>query len=300
MTKLILFAGFTRPLWESLGCVDNKLSAKDGYARISDAYRETADLGGKLHYFDDGPPRCLKPPLADEKKLPAALSPGFLGSRMQDRVAGAAYLHERIGGQVPIMGWVEGPIAEAVDLRGMQTLMLDLVDDPGYVGELFDWVVELEIGFAQAQIQAGCDLIGIGDAAASLVSARVYEEMVLPREQLLVAAIQDAGAVARLHICGNTHHLLSLLAQTGCEIIDLDYLFPIEEARPAMGEAPIILGNFDPVAELLRATPEEVYAACKRCHRACGDRYIVGPGCEVPPGTPRENLQAMFSYAAYH
>jgi hypothetical protein len=39
--------------------------------------------------------------------------------------------------------------------------------------------MRLETAFALAQIEAGCDLIGIGDAAASLVSARVYEELVL-------------------------------------------------------------------------------------------------------------------------
>lgn len=268
---------------------------------ISDPYRETADVGAELKYYPDGPPRCLAAPIGSLRELPDVdLSGPFLGKRMRDRVQGAEFLRERVGGEIPIMGWVEGPLAQAADLRGMQTLMMDLVDEPGYVGDLMDWVVELEIGFAKAQIEAGCDLIGIGDAAASLVSARVYEEMVLPREQRIAQAIQEAGAVARLHICGNTRHLLGLMPQTGCEIIDLDYLFPIEEARPAMGPEPIILGNFDPVAGLLDATPEQVYEWCKRCHRACGERHIVGPGCEVPPGTAKENISAMLRYAAEH
>lgn len=268
---------------------------------ISDPYRETADLGAELKYYDDGPPRCLKPLLADRAKLTdVAISAPFLGRRMADRVQGAELLRERVGGDVPIMGWVEGPLAQAVDLRGMQELMLDVVDEPHWVEDLMDWAVGLEASFALAQIEAGCDLIGIGDAAASLVSPRVYEKMVLPREQRLVAAIQQAGAVARLHICGNTRNILHLLPQTGCEIIDLDYLFPIEEARPAMGPEPVILGNFDPVSALLEATPEQVYGWCERCHKACGERHIVGPGCEVPPGTAKENLAAMLRYAAEH
>ena len=266
---------------------------------ISDPFRETADLGAELRYYHDGPPRCLQPLLQEEGQLASLKLPDPLGGgRMTDRVNGAAYLKERVGGQVPIMGWVEGPIAEAVDLRGMQTLMLDLMDDPPFVGDLFDWIVELEIAFALAQVEAGCDMIGMGDAAASLVSASIYEEMVLPREQRIVAAIREAGALARLHICGNTNHLLKLLPRTGCEIIDLDYLVPIEEARPAMGPGPIILGNFDPVSECLDATPGEVCESCARCHQACGERHIVAPGCEVPPRTPRENIEAMCRYAA--
>lgn len=268
---------------------------------ISDAYRETADIGAELHYNDDAPPRCVAPPLADASRFAALALPDPLGGgRMTDRVQGAAYLRERVGAQVPVMGWVEGPIAEAVDLRGMQALMLDLVDDPGFVGDLFDWVTELGIQFALAQIAAGASIIGIGDAAASLISAKAYQELVLPREQRLVAAIKETGALARLHICGNIRHLLDLMAQTGCEIIDLDYPVPIEEARPALGTAPIILGNFDPVRVLLEGTVDEIRQWCERCHHACGSRHIVAPGCEVPPGTPRENLAAMFEYAANH
>jgi MtaA/CmuA family methyltransferase len=266
---------------------------------ISDPYRETADTGAPLKYYADGPPRCLEHVLADKTKLAHLALPDPLGGgRMHDRVWGAELLAERVGGEVPIMGWVEGPIAEAVDLRGMQELMMDLVDDRPFVEDLMDWAVELEIAFARAQIAAGCDMIGLGDAAASLVSPAVYEELVLPREQRIVAAIQEAGAVARLHICGNTRNLLGLMPQTGCEIIDLDYLFPIEEARPAMGPEPIILGNFDPVSVLLNGTPRQVRQWCARCHEASGPRHMVGPGCEVPPQTPRANLQAMLDYAA--
>lgn len=265
---------------------------------ISDPYRETADLGAELQYYDDGPPRCLAPLLADKGRLAALqATPPRAGGRMADRVAGAEWLRERVGGEVPIMGWVEGPIAEAVDLRGMTSFMLDLVDDRPFVADLFDWVTDLEIEFARAQVAAGCDLIGIGDAAASLASARVYEELVLPREQRLVAAIHEAGAVARLHICGNTTHLLPLMPQTGCEIIDLDHLVPLELARPAMGPQPILLGNFDPVSALLDETPAGVKAWCRKCHELCGDRHIIGPGCEVPPATPVANLRAMGEYA---
>jgi MtaA/CmuA family methyltransferase len=265
---------------------------------ISDPYRETADAGAELKYYDDGPPGCVTPLLADKSIFPGLALPDPLGGgRMHDRVQGAAYLKERVGGEVPIMGWIEGPIAQAVDLRGMTAFMLDLIDDRPFVEALFAWVVELEIAFARAQVAAGCDLIGLGDAAASLVSAQVYEELVLPGEQRIVQAIHEAGAVARLHICGNTNHLLPLMAQTGCEIIDLDHLVDLTQARPQVGPEPILLGNFDPVAGLLDETPAGVKAHCRICHQACGDRHLVGPGCEVPPATAAANIRAMVEYA---
>ena len=50
-------------------------------------------------------------------------------------------------------------MAEAADLRGINTIMLDFFDDPPFVRDLFEFVVEMELRFAKAQVQAGVDLI---------------------------------------------------------------------------------------------------------------------------------------------
>jgi len=265
----------------------------------SDPVRETADCGVQLEYFADQPPRVKRFALADKGALGSLKRPDPLGGgRMHDRVKACALFREHVGGQIPILGWIEGPMAEAADLRDMSALMMDLYDDPGFVEELFDWITEMEIGFALAQIDAGADFIGMGDAAASLVSAEVYTRLILPREKRIVQAIRDAGAMTRLHICGNTTHLLPYLGQTGAEIVELDYPCDITHARELVGPTAVLMGNFDPVNELYKATPAAVRAACRRSHETLGDPYILAAGCEVPPGTPRENIEAMFDYAA--
>ena len=58
--------------------------------------------------------------------------------------------------------------------------MFDFGDDPVFVRELFSFVVQMELRFAKAQLEAGADIIGVGDAAASLVGPRIYNEFVLP------------------------------------------------------------------------------------------------------------------------
>jgi len=216
---------------------------------------------------------------------------------MADRVEAVRMLAGEYSGQVPVMGWVEGPMAEACCLRGMNEMMLTLMDDAVFSGNLMDFATELAISFALAQVEAGADIVGMGDAAASLCGPRFYEELVLPREQKIVSAIHEAGALARLHVCGNTNDILAPMAKTGCEIIDLDYPVVIEDVRPAMGSRPIIAGNFEPVAVLLNGTPEDVLNACRACHRAFGPRHILNAGCEVPTNTPMENVRAMFQYA---
>jgi len=265
---------------------------------ISDAWREAADCGAKLIVFEDGPPACKEHVLADRAALATLTKPDPLGGgRMTDRVEAVARLHEEYAGQVPVMGWIEGPIAEACNLRGMNQFMLDLIDDPAFAADLLDFATDLAIDFAWAQVQAGADIIGMGDAAASLCGPRFYESLVLPREQQIIRAIHDTDTLVRLHICGDTNAILAPIAATGADIIDLDHPVKLDAVRREMGEQPVIAGNFDPVAVLLQSTPGQVRVACRRCHEAFGPRHIVSAGCEVPTHTPMANVEAMFDYS---
>jgi len=192
-----------------------------------------------------------------------------------------------------IEGWVEGPCAEAADLRGINALMTDFYDDPAFVHDLFEMVVELELRFAKEQVASGADSFGVGDAAASLVGPALYEEFVLPYEKRLVDGLHAMGAPVRLHICGNTRRIFAGMASLGCEHVDLDSAAPLAEARAVFGPEVALCGNMDPVRALRDGTPESVAAAVAQCHRDAGDRYIIGAGCEVPRDTPYENLRAM-------
>lgn len=44
---------------------------------------------------------------------------------------------------------------------------------------------------------------------------------------------------------------------------------------------------------MLQGRPEAVYQATLTCLQQGGDRLISGAGCEIPDGTPPENLQAQ-------
>lgn len=267
---------------------------------ISDPAREAADCGAKVAFFDDQPPALVESEalLADKARLAALRAPDpHCGGRMTDRVRAAALFREKAGGRKLIEGWIEGPCAEAADLRGINALMLDFTDDPGFVRDLFEFCVEMELRFAKAQVEAGVDLIGMGDAAASLVGPRIYQELVWPYEKRLVDGLHAMGTRVRLHICGNTSRILEPMGRLGCEIVDLDYPSALSAAREQMGPGQVLLGNLHPVKVVRDARPEEVAAAVAECHRQAGGRYIVGAGCEICRGTPLENVHALREYA---
>jgi len=270
---------------------------------ISDPAREAADLGATLEWFENQPPAIVEnQALLRDKSTLARLKlpdPQARG-RMLDRVQGVALLREQTGLELLVEGWVEGPCALAADLRGLNTLMLDFIDDADFVKDLFELSLQVALRFARAQVEAGADLIGVGDAAASLIGPRLYFDYVLPYEKRLIEELHAMGTRVRLHICGNTRKLFRGMAAVAAEQVDLDWMAPLGEARQEMGPSQTLAGNIDPVRVLRDGTPDTILSALEECFRQASSRYIVSAGCEVPRDTPEPNLRAMTCFAETH
>lgn len=272
----------------------------DYVSAISDPAVEAAACGAAIRFYDDQPPAVDEQTalLADKAVLHGLAVPNLAASqRTANRLRAVELLREAAGSEKLVEGWIEGPCAEAADLRGINRLMMDFYDDPAFVGDLFDFVVAMERAFALEQIRAGAELIGIGDAAASLVGPELYGRFVLPRERELVDAVHDAGALVRLHICGTIRPLEQDIATLGADIVDLDSMNPVGEARAACGPEQVLLGNIDPVRIVRNGTPDQIAAELESCYRDAGSNFIVGAGCEIPRGTPEENFLAMTRFA---
>ena len=261
---------------------------------ISDPYREAADFGLQVEFPEDGLPTSKLPLITEPGDLNKVVSPNpYTGRRMSDRLEAIHSFQQQVGGMVPVMGWVEGALAEAADLHGMTAVLTDLYDRPEWLGELLERCVEVEIAFARAQVEAGADIIGLGDAVCSQVSPKMYRQFALPYEQRIFAAVHEMGAIARLHICGNTSRLLEDLADSGADIIDVDWMVDIHQAAEVFTSKAALCGNFDPVAVMLQGTPDQVEQAVADCVRWGGQGYFSAAGCEIPDGTPAANLLAQ-------
>lgn len=261
---------------------------------MSDPYSETQGFGADIVFLDEGIPRCPHPPLAATTDFARLPRPDPLrAERMSAAVRAVGEYRRRCGDLYNILGWVEGPAAEAADLRGVSQFLLDLMDDPSWCGALMDLCVDVAIDFARAQVDAGAHTIGIGDAIASQVTPGLYEEWILPRERRLVAAIRDMGVHVRLHICGNITHLLDGIAELRVDVLDVDHMVDLGLVRRKVGPRVALAGNMDPVACVLRGTPFSIRDRLRRDYEAVGSPFLINAGCEIPPGTPYENLHAL-------
>lgn len=266
----------------------------DQISAISDPWREASAYGMEFEYPEDGvgkPKEVLIKTRQDITKVkPLDIENA---QRTKQRIESVRKMAAKVGQTHSVLGWVEGPLAEYVDLRGIENAMLDLADKPEMFLKAGEIVTQNEIAFAIAQVKAGADMIGIGDAAASLISPQMYKELVLPLEQRQIAAIHGAGAAVKLHICGNIINNISYMAQSGADIIDVDWMVPLGKARELVGAEVTLCGNFDPAGVLLQGSPQDVANAARYCIKSAGERFILMPGCEVPPGTAEQNIRAF-------
>jgi MtaA/CmuA family methyltransferase len=286
------FASDHRVLVESnLRCAED--FGFDQVSCISDPYRETAGLGGEIRFRENATPECIAPPLPDLEKVgDVAIPEPDSSPRMRDRLDAVRLYRRQAGDHFSILGWVEGPAALAGDVHGLMDFLMDLIEEPEASETLLDLCTETSIRFALAQIEAGADTVGIGDAICSQMSGETYQQLIQPRQKRLIEAIKAAGASVRMHICGQTQHLWPGLSQLPIDILDCDHMVDMGAAREAFPGV-VLAGNHDPVADVLHGTPESIRALTTTCRQAAGARFMVNAGCEIPSGTPNANLKAL-------
>ena len=253
----------------------------DQASAISDPWREASAYGMEFEYPEHGVGKPKAPLLQGPDDL-QRIKPFDMenAERPRQRVESVRRMAEAVGRTHSVLGWVEGPLAEYADLRGVESMFMDLIDNPQMYVEAVGTLIDNEIRFARAQVAAGADMVGIGDAVASLISPEMYQTYVLPYEKELIEAIHEAGAATKLHICGDISKNIALMAQTGTDMIDVDWMVPLDQARAAVGPDMTLCGNFDPAAVLLQGTPQEVADAACRCIDMAGERFVLQPGCE--------------------
>lgn len=205
-----------------------------------------------------------------------------------------------VGNEVFVVGCFDlYPFSLAATLLGLNEAMLKLTDDRPLFQALMERCLEYALAYGTAMGKAGAHMLSGGDSTAGLIGPRLYHELALPLERRLIAGLKAAtGKPVSLHICGDATPILTDMAGSGADVLEIDYQADIGTACDIVGPDITLWGNIDPVAVLSRGTPAAVEAACRRAAdavRARGHRrFILSSGCTLAPETPPENLEALF------
>jgi uroporphyrinogen decarboxylase len=155
------------------------------------------------------------------------------------------------------------------------------------------------IDFLKAQVEAGVQALQIFDSWAGALGRLDYREFAMPHSARIFEELRGVG-VPIIHFGVGTTAILRDLAETGGDVVGVDWRLPLDDAWTIVGSNRGIQGNLDPT--LLLGPPDRLLAAADDVLRRAAGRagHIFNLGHGILPETPVEHVQALARHVHEH
>ncbi|HEY3397971.1 MAG TPA: uroporphyrinogen decarboxylase family protein [Armatimonadota bacterium] len=186
-------------------------------------------------------------------------------------------------------------------LRGMENLFMDMVENPGFVDDLFDALCERNIAMVQEARRFDLDGVQFGDdwgqQQGMLMGPRLWRRFIRPRLERMYAAVHDAGRFVLIHSCGNITEVLPDLIEIGLDCFNpfQPEVMDVYAVKRGFGDRLSFFGGVSTQRLLPYGTPAQVKAEAHRLMTEIGrgGGYILAPAHAIPRDAPPENLVAL-------
>lgn len=197
----------------------------------------------------------------------------------------------------PILAGMIGPFSLAARLFDVTEVMIACFEEPDAVRTVLDKVTDFLCSYAKAYKEAGASGIVMAEPVAGLLDPYSCAEFSSPYVKKIASAVQDDDFIVIYHNCGGNAVLeLDSILETGCAAYHFGNAIDIEDALKNIPENVVTMGNIDPVGVLKEGSPEsvkkETLSLMERCCKY--PNFVISSGCDIPPHTPWENLDAFF------
>jgi uroporphyrinogen decarboxylase len=273
----------------------------DAVFGVMDVSVETEAVGSALCYRADHYPSVASYALTKASDLDRLSLPDpDRAGRMPEILRALGIMRGEVADDLPVIGLVLGPLTLATQLMGMEKALYLAIDAPDEFLKILDFASEVITLFGKAQLRAGAHLIMIFDPISSpaVVPAHFFREFELPLITRAFAEFKKEGSLANwLHIAGPVQPILPYYGSAGVEIVNLDYQVEPVAARRELPRT-CLNGNLKSAAFIF-SSPEEIQDASRRLLDAFSDQggFILSSGCEIPPESRPENVQALVTAA---
>lgn len=277
----------------------------DSMTICGDVYLEAEAFGAKVEFPEDGTPLLKTFVLEDKASLQKLNIPD---PKKVSRLCWYLEVCERVSSElkdVALAGGTTGPWTLAADLRGIERLIFDTVDDPDFVHKLMRFTTEWVKVWGTTVRETGLG-IGMGEASASssIISPKIYKAFIKPYHAEIVNYFRRRKLYVSLHICGHIDPIMEDVLDTGVGFISIDSPSSLRRLVELSQGKAVIMGNV-PTMLFAEGTREEMEAAVKECIdiAAKGSKYILCSGCEIPLNSRKENIgyfgEAVNKYGYY-
>jgi uroporphyrinogen-III decarboxylase len=259
---------------------------------------EPSALGARISFWPDQTPsmRAMLFDLEDVDHLPPVdpYSDGFMALTLERYRMQKQRIFDN-GYTIPV-ATCRGPLCTAAFLRDLNTLMVDMLENPEGVHRLLAHVNDALIRWLQAQVEViGTSVEGIFvlDDIPGFLSHDLYMEFAHPYLKQICDAFPREW-VKVYHNDAPTKQFLKELPDTGFDVLNFTHKQDIATVAEQTGGRMVLMGNVAPLDLGVRGTPGQVKAAALEILRKAGGRnLILSLGGGVSPGMPEENIRAL-------
>ena len=271
----------------------------DAAAAVSfmDLSVEAECFGAPVRFSDDEVPTVTGRLVHDEEEAEALAIPPVGSGRtpcyLQAIREASATITDR-----PVLAGMIGPFSLAARLLDVSEIMMDCYDEPDMVHTVLEKATAFLIEYAKAYKAAGADGIMMAEPVSGLLSPALEEEFSSPYVKQIVEAVQDDSFIVVYHNCGdNVLRMTDSILSTGADAYHFGNSIDMADMMVKMPADTVVMGNVDPAGVLRQGTPETVREATLAVMSKCCSypNFVISSGCDIPPATPWENLDAFFA-----
>ena len=261
---------------------------------------EAECFGSVVTVTDDEVPTIEEPIITDEEEAAALAVPTIGSGRTQIYLDAIKKAKELITDR-PVLAGMIGPYSLAARLFDVSEIMMTCYDDPDTVHAVLEKCTQFLISYAKAYREVGADGIVMAEPVAGLLSPTLEEEFSAPYVKQIVDAVQNDNFVVIYHNCGdNVPKMLSSILSTGAAAYHFGNAVDMQkDILDKVSADVVVMGNIDPAGVLRMGTPEGVRQATTELLQKCNSypNFVLSSGCDIPPKTPWENINAFFAAA---
>jgi len=196
-----------------------------------------------------------------------------------------------------VFGGIIGPYSLAGRLYDISEMMVAILLEPKGSHELLQICTDFLKEYAKSFKDAGCNGVVIAEPAAGLLAEDECNEFSSFYVKQIVDYVQDENFLVILHNCGNTLTLVNSMVSTGSVGLHFGNAVDMLDILPQIPSDLLVFGNLDPAGVIKNGTPETIRAkTLELLNKTAPYRnFVLSTGCDVPPGTKLENIDAMFN-----
>ena len=200
----------------------------------------------------------------------------------------------------PVLAGIIGPFSLAGRLIDVNEAFIKCYEDPELLHLVLKKSTEFLIDYAKAFKLAGADGIIMAEPLAGLLSPDLAEEFSEPYVKAVFDAVKNDEFAVIYHNCGDcTIFQIESILRTNASAYHFGNAIKMSEMMPHIPSNVIAMGNVDPTTQFKNGTPESIKAETKRIMAECAEykNFVISSGCDIPPSTPWENIDAFFKAA---